>query len=184
MRKRVELWSVVMKSDVLQCAGSSRLEPPPLKDHVPEADFIDIIVQDANIERLIEDKLLGMKVLARILEKDGWREKVLATVLKKSDGMFLVASLQLDVLRSCMNIDGLRKALDGLPGGVDAMYFATMKHIEAQNYPIIIKCAPTWLVHTCWMLSMDDLLHAIAVQPDTFKFNPELLLTADTLLSL
>ncbi|TFK17384.1 ankyrin, partial [Coprinopsis marcescibilis] len=157
---------------------------PLLKDHVPEADFVDIIVQDADIERLIEDKLRGMKALARILEKDGWREKVLATVLKKSDGMFLVASLQLDMLRSCINIDGLRKALDGLPSGVGAMYSATMERIEAQDDPNVVKRALTWLVHTRRPLSMDDLLHALAVYPDTFKFNPELLLTTDTLLSL
>ncbi|TFK19383.1 hypothetical protein FA15DRAFT_697548 [Coprinopsis marcescibilis] len=157
---------------------------PLLKDHVPEADFVDIIVQDADIERLIEDKLRGMKALAKLLEKDGWREKVLTTVLKKSGGMFLVASLQLDMLRSCINIDGLRKALDGLPSGVDAMYSATMERIEAQDYPSIIKRALTWLVHTHRPLSMDDILHAIAIYPDTFKFNPELLLTTDTLLSL
>ncbi|TFK18831.1 hypothetical protein FA15DRAFT_674982 [Coprinopsis marcescibilis] len=157
---------------------------PLLKDHVPEADFVDIIVQDADIERLIEDKLRGMKALAKLLEKDGWREKVLATVLRKSDGMFLVASLQLDILRSCINIDGLRKALDGLPSGVGAMYSATMERIEAQDDPSIVKRALTWLVHTRRPLSMDDLLHAIAVYPDTFKFNPELLLTTDILLSL
>ncbi|TFK17626.1 hypothetical protein FA15DRAFT_675947 [Coprinopsis marcescibilis] len=157
---------------------------PLLKDHVPEADFVDIIVQDADIEMLIEDKLRGMKALAKLLEKDGWREKVLATVLKKSDGMFLVASLQLDMLRSCMNIDSLRKALDCLPSGVDAMYSATMERIEAQGDPSVVKRALTWLVHTRQPLSMDELLHAIAVYPDTFKFNPELLLTTDILLSL
>ncbi|TFK17628.1 hypothetical protein FA15DRAFT_675956 [Coprinopsis marcescibilis] len=157
---------------------------PLLKDHVPEADFVDIIVQDADIERLIEDKLRGMKALARIVEKDGWREKVLATVLKKSDGMFLVASLQLDRLESCLHVGDLREALDGLPSGVDAMYSATMERIEAQVNPSFVKRALTWLVHTLRPLSMDDLLHAIAVYPDTFKYNPELLLTTDTFLSL
>ncbi|TFK18192.1 hypothetical protein FA15DRAFT_675483 [Coprinopsis marcescibilis] len=157
---------------------------PLLKDHVPEADFVDIIVQDADIERLIEDKLRGMKALAKLLEQDGWWDKVLSTVLRKSDGMFLVASLQLDMLRSCINIDGLRKALDGLPSGVGAMYSATMERIEAQDDSNVVKRALTWLIHTRRPLSMDDLLHAIAVYPDTFKFNPELLLTVDTLLSL
>ena len=62
---------------------------PLLKDHVPEADFIDIIVQEADIERLIKDKLRGMKGLARLLENHGWNNRIVKTILEKSSGMYV-----------------------------------------------------------------------------------------------
>ena len=65
---------------------TSRPLPLP-REHVPEANFFEIIVRDSDIERLIEDKLRGMKTLARLLEKDGWMKTVLKTVLEKSSGM-------------------------------------------------------------------------------------------------
>ena len=44
---------------------------------------MDIFVHDGDIERLIEEKLGRMKTLRNLLEKEGWKEKVLETVLKK-----------------------------------------------------------------------------------------------------
>ena len=60
---------------------------PLLKGSVPEARFFDIIVRDADIELLISEKLRGMPMLSRLLQKDNWRQQVLENILEKSSGM-------------------------------------------------------------------------------------------------
>ena len=88
------------------------------------------------------------------------------------------------MLGSCRNIKELRGALYTLPKGVDAMYIATMERIKSQEDPSIALHALTWLVHTLQPLKMNELLHAIAVNPETFEFDPELFIDHNTLLSL
>ncbi|TFK27259.1 ankyrin [Coprinopsis marcescibilis] len=157
---------------------------PLLKDSVPEAIFFDIIVRDADIERLISEKVRGMKTLAKLLEQDGWRERVLKAVLKKSSGMFLVASLQLDMLRSCLSIRDLQASLDRLPKGVEAMYTSTMERIEQQADPLLATRALMWLVHALESMTIDDLRYALATDSVTFQHDSDLLVDAESLVSL
>ncbi|TFK18216.1 hypothetical protein FA15DRAFT_628136, partial [Coprinopsis marcescibilis] len=148
---------------------------PLLKDVVPEARFFDIIVRDADIKRLIDEKVRSMKMLAKLLEQDGMREMLFQEVLTKSSGMFLVASLQLDMLGSCLNIRDLRAGLEQLPKGVEAMYASTMERIEHQADPSLAKLALVWLVHALESMTIDDLRHALAFDPVRSKYDPELL---------
>ena len=97
---------------------------------------------------------------------------------------FLVASLQLDMLRECRNIRELRAAIECLPNGVNAMYEKTMQRIEDQTEPGMAKRALVVLVHALESLYMDDLRHAIAVDPDTHQHDPELLIDSETLISI
>ncbi|TFK18908.1 hypothetical protein FA15DRAFT_649026, partial [Coprinopsis marcescibilis] len=157
---------------------------PLLEDMVPDAEFFDIVVQDADIEFLIEEKVSGMRTLSRLLEKDGWRRKVVRSVIEKSSGMFLVASLQLDMLGECVNIQELRSALESLPNGVDAMYQATMDRVEGQKQATLAKRVLTWLVHAFQSLKISDLQHAVAVCPDIFEFDQDLIVDSETLLSV
>ncbi|TFK17209.1 ankyrin [Coprinopsis marcescibilis] len=157
---------------------------PLLKELVPEAIFIDIMVHDADIEQLIEEKLRRMKTLRNLLEKDGWKEKVLKTVLDKSSGMFLLASLQLHMLGECMHIKDLRSALDSLPMGVNSMYEATMERIEGRPGSNLALRALTWLVYAQQSLTINDLRHALAVDTATFIYDSDLLVDPETLLSV
>ncbi|TFK18909.1 hypothetical protein FA15DRAFT_660331 [Coprinopsis marcescibilis] len=158
---------------------------PLLKDNVPEAKFLDIIVRDADIVRLIEEKVGRIATLRKLLEMDGWKQRVLDTILERSSGMFLLASLQIDMLGCCLNIKDLRVALKSLPKGINAMYSATMERMERQNDATTPKKALIWLVHAFSSLKMDDLRHAIATNPPTsYQFDAELLIDEDTLVSL
>ncbi|TFK16442.1 hypothetical protein FA15DRAFT_711813, partial [Coprinopsis marcescibilis] len=116
-----------------------------------------------------------MKMLAKLLEQDGMREMLFQEVLTKSSGMFLVASLQLDMLGSCLNIRDLRAGLEQLPKGVEAMYASTMERIEHQADPSLAKLALVWLVHALESMTIDDLRHALAFDPVRSKYDPELL---------
>ncbi|TFK26004.1 ankyrin [Coprinopsis marcescibilis] len=157
---------------------------PLLKELMPEATFIDILVHDADIEQLIEEKLRRMRTLRNLLEKEDWKEKVLKTVVEKSSGMFLLASLQLDLLGECMHIKALRSALDALPVGINTMYEATMERIHGRPGSDLAFRALTWLVYARESLRMDDLRHALAVDTTTFTYDSELLIDPETLLSV
>ncbi|TFK22078.1 hypothetical protein FA15DRAFT_644639 [Coprinopsis marcescibilis] len=148
------------------------------------ADHFSIIVQDSDIERLIEEKVRQIPTLEALLANDGFKRWVVKAIIEKSSGMFLVASLQLDMLAVCVNVHGLRKAVATLPTGVEAMYEITMVRVEAHSQAATAKRALTWLVHALKSLEMDDLRSAIAVDPETFKFDSELLIDGPTLLSL
>ncbi|TFK17932.1 hypothetical protein FA15DRAFT_570955, partial [Coprinopsis marcescibilis] len=156
---------------------------PQLKELVPEATFIDILVHDTNIEQLIEEKLRRTRKLRNLVEKDDWKEKVVKTVVEKSSGMFILASLQIDMLGECMHIKDLRSALDALPVGVNTMYEVTMERIGGRPGSDLALCALTWLVYARESLKMDDLRHALAVNPTAFIYDSELLVDSETLLS-
>ncbi|TFK17180.1 ankyrin, partial [Coprinopsis marcescibilis] len=155
-----------------------------LEDNVPTADHFSIILQDADIERLIEEKVRQIPTLKGLLANDEFKTWVVKAIIEKSSGMFLVASLQLDMLAVCVNVHGLRKAVETLPIGVEAMYQTTMVRVEAHSQAATAKRALTWLVHGLKSLKMDDLRYAIAVDPETFEFDRELLIDGPTLLSL
>ncbi|TFK21593.1 ankyrin, partial [Coprinopsis marcescibilis] len=157
---------------------------PLLKELVPEATFIDVIVHDADIEQIIEEKLRRTMTLRNILEKEDWRETVLKTVVEKSSGMFLLASLQLDMLGRCLHTMDLRSALDVLPVGVNAMYEATMERIKGCLRPQLALQALTWLIYARESLEMDDLRHALAVDMETFVYRTDCVVDAETLLSI
>ncbi|TFK17873.1 hypothetical protein FA15DRAFT_650031 [Coprinopsis marcescibilis] len=157
---------------------------PLLKERVPEATFIDIIVHESDIKQMIEEKISRLRKLRGLLEKGDWKEKVLKTVLERSSGMFLVASLQLDMLSRCMHLMDLRSALEALPVGVNAMYEATMKRItEGQGCDLALR-AVTWVIYARKTLRMSELRHALAVNTATFKYSSDLLVDAETLLSV
>ncbi|TFK21240.1 hypothetical protein FA15DRAFT_645855 [Coprinopsis marcescibilis] len=155
---------------------------PLLKDRIV-ARFIDIHVQDMDIERLIEEKIGRMVTLRKLLEQDGWKEKVVKAVLSKSAGMFLVASLQLDMLCSCLRIKDLREALDQLPTGVEAMYRTTLERIEHHDRRNVVRRALLWIIYARRPLSMKELLRAVSTCPDTYAFDDELSVDEDTLVS-
>ncbi|TFK19831.1 ankyrin [Coprinopsis marcescibilis] len=155
-----------------------------LEGNIPTADHFSIILQDADIERLIEERVRQIPTLASLLARDEFKKWVVKTVVEKSSGMFLVASLQLDSLVECVDIRELRQAVETLPVGVEAMYQATMLRVEAHRQAAKAKHALTWLVHALESLTMDGLRYAIAVDRETFEFEPELLINGGTLLSL
>ncbi|TFK21235.1 hypothetical protein FA15DRAFT_645846, partial [Coprinopsis marcescibilis] len=157
---------------------------PLLKERVPAATFVDIVVRKADIEQVIEEKLRRTKMLRNLLENEGWKERVLEVVWEKSSGMFVVASLQIDMLGRCMHIKDLRSALETLPVGVNAVYEATMERIKGGAGSDLALQALTWLVYARESLKMEDLRHALAVDTTTLRYDLDLLVDAEVILSV
>ncbi|TFK24510.1 ankyrin [Coprinopsis marcescibilis] len=154
-----------------------------LKDLAPSARFFDVVARDSDIVLLVNEQVNRIPTLRRLLIDD-WKEKVVAKILEKSCGMFLLASLQVDALRQCLSVKDLRDVLDGLPKGLDDMYSMTMHRIGAQPHAELARRVLLWLIYARRSLSMEELRYAVSVCEDTFKFDPERLVEPDALLSL
>ncbi|TFK21257.1 hypothetical protein FA15DRAFT_560298, partial [Coprinopsis marcescibilis] len=155
-----------------------------LKDLVPKAVFIDIVVQDGDIVLLVEQKLASIPALRRLFNQKELKTEIVSKLLEKSSGMFLVASLQLEMLRDCLTVKDLRATLERLPAGVHDMYETTMDRIERQPNANIAKSILLWLLHGRRSLTMEELQCAIAACPETYQYDPERIVDEDSVLSL
>ncbi|TFK22139.1 hypothetical protein FA15DRAFT_714696 [Coprinopsis marcescibilis] len=161
---------------------SRRLES--LKELVPDAKFFEIVARNEDICALIEEKVQRMPALRKLLKDDGLKKQVVSRILKKSSGMFLLASLQLDLVGRCLNVSDLRNALECLPEGINDMYSTTMERVESQGHSDIVHRVLTWLVYANRSLLIEELRHAVAVYPQTYAFDRERLIDQESLLSL
>ncbi|TFK26020.1 ankyrin [Coprinopsis marcescibilis] len=155
-----------------------------LKQLVPHARFFDIVVRDHDIGILIEKKLRQTPNLRGVLKDETLKSIVISRIIEKSSGMFLLASLQLDMLAVAVSVRDLRERLERLPDGVTEMYAATMKRTEKAETSELAKRALTWLLYSKRSLSIDDLRHAVAVNPETYAPDPEALVEEETFLAI
>ena len=88
---------------------------------------------------------------------------------------FLLVKLHMDSLCSKMTIRDLRKALKTLPNGLDESYTRAMDRIDLQDqdprqlaYRILY-----WISYTLRPLTVDELRHALGVEPEESEFDEE-----------
>ncbi|TFK25658.1 hypothetical protein FA15DRAFT_617116, partial [Coprinopsis marcescibilis] len=148
-----------------------------IKDLVPNARFITIIASDLDIALLIDQKIHRMPVLRKLLmDSATLKAKVVSMITSKSSGMFLLTSLHLDMLKGCTNESQVRKALEGLPRGMDGMYDVTMDRIKAlpEHEADLAKRVLFWVAYAQRPLTVEELVLAVSVCPETFRFDDEL----------
>ena len=83
----------------------------------------------------------------------------------------------------CSRIKDLRDSLSRLPAGINSMYEATMKRVESHPNAALARLALTWVVFSEQPLSVDEMRYAVAVDPQTYRFDIDCLVDHDTILS-
>lgn len=89
---------------------------------------------------------------------------------------FLHASLQIEMLRHCLNIRQLRIKLAKFPSKLQDLYAATMMRINNQEDDENAQTARRillWLVYAARSLTVEELLYAIAVVPGTHDIDED-----------
>ncbi|TFK18074.1 hypothetical protein FA15DRAFT_274980 [Coprinopsis marcescibilis] len=155
-----------------------------LKEYVPRAVYVNIVVKNPDVLLLIEQRVERMPALRRLLKDPAVKQEVVSAILSKSSGMFLLVSLQLDAVRDCLSVKDLRDALATLPNGVKDMYAATIARISSQANAHLARRVLLWVTHAQRPLLAQELRYAIATCPQTRKFEAERLVDEDFLLSL
>ncbi|TFK18864.1 ankyrin, partial [Coprinopsis marcescibilis] len=155
-----------------------------LKKYVPHAVWFDIITKDGDIETLVVQRVAKSPVLSELLEDEELKKEVVTMIKDASSGMFLLASLQLDLLRDCLSVSELKEALHDLPRRLDEMYKGTMDRVEQQPRGSLAKRVLLWLLYTQRSLTLDELRYAVATSPGTETFDKGRLVSKDAILGI
>ncbi|KAH6670200.1 hypothetical protein B0J14DRAFT_114437 [Halenospora varia] len=93
------------------------------------------------------------------------RERIFTRLIKQANGMFLWVDLQFEMLRQQRRDRDLEEQLEKLPQGLDETYQRILYHINQQEsrLQLLAKNILTWVFYTKRPLSMDELVHAVAL---------------------
>ncbi|KAF6761386.1 hypothetical protein DFP72DRAFT_39209 [Ephemerocybe angulata] len=156
--------------------------------HTPRALHIPVQAQTKDIELYVAERIKESTTLASILsEHPSVAESFTALIKEKSNGMFLLARLQMElVLERCANIGSLLKALETLPSGIHDMYRLTMDRISSlsEEKVSVAHRAFIWILHANEDLSPEDLQHALMFSYETKKFVEDDSVSIPVLLSI
>ncbi|TFK20298.1 hypothetical protein FA15DRAFT_560793, partial [Coprinopsis marcescibilis] len=159
---------------------------PLLTDIIPSCILLDITAQEHDIDILIKQTIKRYPRFRRLLSTSArpyWEKRVFSAVQAKSRGMFLLASLQMDLLRHCLNVEALENALESLPSGIMEMYRATVERIQSQPLEdaSLAQQAIMWIIYAQRPLTMPELRAAVAVSSETCKFDENRVVHEDDL---
>ncbi|KAH6911342.1 hypothetical protein BKA70DRAFT_1460660 [Coprinopsis sp. MPI-PUGE-AT-0042] len=154
----------------------------------PGAHRFLIRAQDRDLEVHIAKEIERSPLLQTILNQGGpsLRNKIMLTIKEKCEGMFLHASLQLDALRGCASVYAVEKTLEEFPCQIDEVYRQTWDRIQDQAPDMfaVAKNALVWVLCATSSLTIEELRHAVATCPHTYKFDHRRLVDKATLMGL
>ncbi|RXW19484.1 hypothetical protein EST38_g6375 [Candolleomyces aberdarensis] len=149
---------------------------------VPDAAFLDIQARNEDIERFVKKRIDEIPTLRAVLRgKDTARDQLCAAIKKKSRGMFLVARLQVEALKECINVKNLMNTLRELPTGVTDLYLHTLDRIESQDpqKALLAKRTFLWVAYALETLKIQQLQEALAVSLDSETFDEDSIVTEE-----
>ncbi|KAH6911291.1 hypothetical protein BKA70DRAFT_1560386 [Coprinopsis sp. MPI-PUGE-AT-0042] len=113
------------------------------------------------------------------------REKIM-TIKRKSGGMFLHASLQLDALGDCTSVSDVEKTLEDFPQRVEDVYQRTWDRIldQTPGRTRLAQHVLAWVLCATRSLKIEELRRVVATCPSTHKFDPNRLVDEGTLIGL
>ncbi|KAL5325365.1 hypothetical protein ACEPPN_006490 [Leptodophora sp. 'Broadleaf-Isolate-01'] len=100
------------------------------------------------------------------------RGEIKDTLMEGAQGMFRWVVCQLDVLRKCLKVDALRKALKSLPKTLDETYDRILRSID-EDYSQDAFRILQWLVYSARPLRIEEMVEVIAIDTEQSQFNPE-----------
>ena len=106
------------------------------------------------------------------------QETIVKSIVDAVDGMFLLAQLHVESLTDKTTPKAIKKALETLPTGSDALeiaYSHAMQRIESQKpgFKTLAKRALGWVVYACRLLTVSELCHALAIEDGASAFDEE-----------
>ncbi|KAI5816223.1 hypothetical protein BZA77DRAFT_293625 [Pyronema omphalodes] len=139
-----------------------------VKSHTAVAPLIPVAMRlEANPEdvaayiarRIEEDKLVQMD--------DGFKKHIIREIASASQGMFLLPTLQIEAILHEPTIRKRRKALQDTPKDLYDAYGITLDRIKAQKQSLssLAMKVLQWVFLTTRPLSVEELRHALAVEP-------------------
>ncbi|KAG2012155.1 ankyrin repeat domain-containing protein 50 [Coprinopsis cinerea AmutBmut pab1-1] len=156
--------------------GNIILTSRPLDDlgrKLKHSVLFTIEAQEEDVRLLVDDRLERNDGLSELLADNNEKEAVVRKITTKAGGMILHAVLQVEALRECTSIATLYDRLAQFPSGMEGMYAATIERVEAQPAEIRDLAMRTllWIVFAERPLSFEEIQWALAVHPETYKYD-------------
>lgn len=178
----------------IRCLRKARVKLFTTSRFIPEiqAQFednhsIEIRGSDVDIENYTTDRL---GELPRCVQNNlPLRAEITQAIVASTQGMFLLAKLQIDSLKDKRTLKAMRSALGTLPSGssaYDTAYDGALRRISDQSesdYELAQQVL-TWLVYAMRPISEIDLETALAVELGERYLDPDNIVPAVELLSL
>ncbi|KAJ6563714.1 hypothetical protein DFH09DRAFT_1364088 [Mycena vulgaris] len=158
-----------------------------VKHIFPKLETLDIRATEDDIRRHVDAEILRSSRLSRHIERSpGLREEIEATIVRRSDGMFLLAKLHIDSLITKHTIKAVRTALTNMPNDLDSTYAEVIEQINRQSEDdqTLAWRTLSWITNAQRPLRPSELREALSIEPGTIKLDPSDLLDMDTILSV
>ncbi|KAJ7263405.1 ankyrin repeat-containing domain protein [Mycena rebaudengoi] len=157
-------------------------------DHViPDIAIVEIRATEEDIRKYVEGRIEKSPRLSRHIDKSPTlRDSIEENIVKRSDGMFLLAKLHIDSLATKQNVATVKEALTNLSSNLDGTYDDIMKRIHQQSEDDRHLALRTlsWVVHAKTPLRPSQLKEALAVKPGATTLDPDRQTDIDIILSL
>ncbi|KAH6884737.1 hypothetical protein BKA70DRAFT_136350 [Coprinopsis sp. MPI-PUGE-AT-0042] len=161
---------------------------PSLEPCLPGVHRFPIVAQDRDLDLHINKAISHSTTLETILKHADLqlREKIMMTIKRKSGGMFLHASLQLDALGDCTSVSDVEKTLEDFPQRVEDVYQRTWDRIldQTPGRTRLAQHVLAWVLCATRSLKIEELRRVVATCPSTHKFDPNRLVDEGTLIGL
>lgn len=133
---------------------------------------LEIRAQEQDVRSFIESQMDQRFELVDLLEgHDDVRSSITATVLDRTNGMFLLAALHMDSLAKEDNIRDLKESLQRLPEDLDKTYDDALERIKSQDSRKLARADQVLTLISCAKrpLKLEEMLEALSIRRgDTF----------------
>ena len=99
---------------------------------------------------------------------------------------FLHAAFQMDALRSCISLRQVRRVLEEFPSQIEGAYAQTWSRIldEDEENVMLVKMVFVWVLTATRSMELKELERAVAICPETFKFEADRVVPGSTFLAM
>ncbi|KAL7954774.1 ankyrin repeat-containing domain protein [Trichoderma compactum] len=147
-----------------------------------------IEAHESDIRAYLEHRITKTSKMTRFIARDQQlKDDIIRCLLEKSNGMFLLARLQIDYL--CKNFQSAlhaRRALNNLSGNLNLFYEDTLKRIEDQEESsrALATKAISYIYCAKRPLKTQELIHALSIEPGFTELYSTAIIDRETLLSV
>lgn len=166
----------VQKAQNINLIMTSRFIPTEIQES--HQDFLSLEIRASNED--VRGYVYGhMSDLTMSVQgKPKLQEIIVKSIVDVVDGMFLLAQLHVESLTDKTSPKAIKKALERLPTGSDALdtaYSQVMQRIEAQKpgFKRLAKRALSWIIYARRLLTIEELAHALAIEIGASAFDEE-----------
>ncbi|PTB50089.1 hypothetical protein M431DRAFT_524041, partial [Trichoderma harzianum CBS 226.95] len=160
----LEIFNLQAKTKTNFFATSRRI--PDIEKVFKRYPSLEILASDEDVQNYLDSQMSELP--GCVLKRLDLQEEIKIKIVKAIDGMFLLAKLHLDSLRSKWTPKAIRTALEALPTGSEAYtetYDAAMDRIKGQtgSRELAIQVL-SWITCARRRLTTLELQHALAVE--------------------